>query len=742
MPQEHTPVLETVHMGLQNRQHRAFVPEGSLVVAENVVYGPGAFALEPAKGRRVVGAGVRHADHPITQMVGMEWDKETKVEPDVTGEYQQILYQADGKLRTLVADANYAGPGLAPETSRELVLPPGLALGTKPLSLANYGGEQIVATGAKPLLISRDEVSGELVQQLGVPGNTVRPVFFKQATGGSGISSYIDYWVWVVFGRERLNVPGEDESTVVEWGAAEADTVSRFRNSSQWNGSVYVADPWNRVDVYLGKDEVDAILTDPSEWFATLYIAETTNTGAGGPGPGLENTSYPAKNPWPFGFRFVERFNVSSILQSAVVGGAAGWSHAWQTEGIPEVGKEYYYVGTFDYNWTNAVVVQERFSKPHEPYDIVSVTLDGEAANASEFFAPPPMNFVTMFQQSLVFVDPNDVRSLRFSVPGSPGHCPDIYFVPLETERWDEILMAVPLGRILGVFSKNGVFRLNYLPSGSDANFRDGQVFDELLVRGGLVNSQAVTKVDYGPGVPMVVYVSLQGIFALDLGDTQLELTQNIDWHGMVTPAALASCILVDDPERQRLEFHYRPYGGAPDRKLVFHYAQSQLNRGIPAVTGPVFLAGRTHEARLVAVSDGTQRVVTTTLQGEICYGELGWKDASVGGAETPLRVRQRQIFPAGLTQRAMFDYTVAHLESLQNGGQTEVQRFDGPDQNPTNVSGIKVDVEAEFDDELHILTAVGSGQWYQVEVKSPPTIHGGHKINALGVLLHESGDA
>lgn len=86
--------IEPLHLGLWNAVDRAFLPEGALQTATNVIYKPGDRAPSQAPGRQAISPSLTVSIEPIDAMVPMYWDPgSSKTEGEA--ELAQILVRSD-----------------------------------------------------------------------------------------------------------------------------------------------------------------------------------------------------------------------------------------------------------------------------------------------------------------------------------------------------------------------------------------------------------------------------------------------------------------------------------------------------------------------------------------------------------------------------------------------------------------------------------------------------------------------
>ena len=173
--------------------------------------------------------------------------------------------------------------------------------------------------------------------------------------------------------------------------------------------------------------------------------------------------------------------------------------------------------------------------------------------------APPVLTTIFgPFEHSLLGVNVDEPRVLRFTPSGFPDSWPPGYGIPLETDRRDNIVTGVVLPGRIGVFCNDSVHVIYRLPRDSDSIFAAGTAQDILTKARGCVSRRGATAFTPPGSGGLAAWVSRDGIWSSNLVVAPLPLTDKIDWEGRVDISALSSCRLLDDPLNRRLIFIHR----------------------------------------------------------------------------------------------------------------------------------------------------------------------------------------
>lgn len=174
--------------------------------------------------------------------------------------------------------------------------------------------------------------------------------------------------------------------------------------------------------------------------------------------------------------------------------------------------------------------------------------------------APPVFSVIFgPYQDSMLGVPANDLRTLRFTPAGFPDSWPSAYGIPLETPRRDEIVTGVVLGQRIGVFTKDSVHVVYRLPRDSDSIFAAGEAQNIVTLDRGCVSRRGACVFTVTGRGTLVAWVARDGIWVTNLTPNQyFPVTDIIRWPEHVDIAELSSCRLVNDTDNRRLVFIHR----------------------------------------------------------------------------------------------------------------------------------------------------------------------------------------
>jgi hypothetical protein len=652
---------ETLHLGLVTARDAAFIPKGALTRATNARYRPGDFAVFPAEGRVKCGPvdSENHSIKPIDQIVGIQWDEGTEVAPGVEGEYHQILYITSqvlppfgvGKsLKTVVASDDPQSVDLDEANARSYNIG-NINVGSKPLHAVEFDNEWFLFSGGRGLVLSRIKDTGMTGTRHGMPVNNIR-IRCEDITT-TNVFTAGSWWYWFVWVNTAGRVP--IEGTADGW---EVPNPLPPGEISSWHGVEITAgggptdNNLESVNLYVRNAEW---MEQRPFWADRIYIYRGQTSGVG-PG-GVQ-----VFNAWPIGYR---------ILDVSVA----------QLESIDPVdldgdGVFWLLLGNDDFTYD----VVSQASQPAFP--ATTVRIDSEQFPLGKNGEPPRCSVATVFNESMVCNDEDDKGKTRFSFPQEPHAFPDLFFINHRTGEFDEVVGYVGLGRVLGVYLTNGVERINFLPSNTDFNFREGRLADQVLEQYGATSSEAIAKFTHPSGRVMIAHVARNGIWVSDLfPEGTFEVTRNLNWRALVgDPNNLSSARLENDPDEDRLVMFYNPNGGTPDRMLFLHYDITHLGEDQSfAITGPIMRPGGSVGSTLITLTSGTKRLVSTDSVGRLLYETLGWADESDAGGVTPMDVMTREVYVAGITQQMDNEVLGVHTQPSGASGNTTVRLITTP---------------------------------------------------------------
>jgi hypothetical protein len=665
---------EPLHLGLHNARHPAFLPKGALARTDNTRYRPGDYALYPAEGRAKVGGG-GHSPVVISQMTALEWDPGTEVAPSQEGDFRQILYitrdDSGNHVRTIRAAADPSHGVMAPGAARTLVVPGGIGFGASPLVKTEFKNQFVIATGGESFVVRRKAGVGEEIIPHGMKEQTI--VLQCKTNTTDVITGFKDgiYWFWFTW----YNATYDIEGTMPGWKPLTIQNPSIGPNAvgviASGNGATQV----RSARLYVKKTVFD--LAKPSNAthvrvYVGLQAANTTG-------------AFLNQNPWPLGFRIQE--NEIATLPVEFVDGTHPAACPNGAVRADVVGDCYQIASVFGPADVNGATTQI-------PFEAVRIIEDGETLSAGKRGKPPRSTAVISFNESILANDLDDRRKSRFSFPLDIHAFPVTFYINHESAEWDEVVGYQTDGRVAGVYLKNRVIRVNYLPARSDSNFRAGKVQDVIIERYGAVSGQAIARFTLGDGRPMSAHAAMNGIWFTDFF-TAYKATENISWKKIIGEKNLddlRGAQLRDNPDQERLEFYYPDpafESNFPTKALYLQYGAMHLQQSpnghpLPTVTGPIDLDAGVAASSLATVDGGTRRVVTTDKFGNIYYGDFGWKDEGSPDSLIP-NILTREIYPAGLSKKANVKAVVTHFSPANAGGGARVGLSLLPEGEPIN---------------------------------------------------------
>jgi len=653
-------LLEVLQQGLMNARDPVLMPEGALQKAVNAKYRTADPALWQAEGRALMGSGDQGSGEAIQGMVGIRWESFSGA---ATGEVGTELFQLIFIPRPLVFVESLVPKASPEDVSHDDVRQynfPGLGKlwtpGTEPLELivmtnndaAPVEQNAIVLTGGQSFAMRRTP------QQIVAHGTVGTPVITSGLALNGGLAPFACHDEMDPQFVGTLGDDVEDGLVYTHWVVwrSAADTQAEGSNpggeitSSSWYSkpthilqSDY--DPGDRRSIIL---EIDLGPADdrPSQ-MNQIRVYRCKEPAS----PIKIGDDDVLPNQWPNGIT-LDTITIADIPDACTVGTNWYWKDSDQ--------EILYYKDQ-----------GSLYSDKGDPFPTTSVVLAGLQIQASANGPPPNSSTGDVFQGSLVVDDKDVPRRIRWSMPGSPHAFPFIFFLDVETGNGDEIRSLKAIGNVLLAIFENEVRRINWLPTQTDPDFRQGDVVSEVGTGFGALSKTAVTKFRMPGQGPMVAMAHPSGLWATN-GWDRIELSRNIAWEDMTSELQGAS--LIDNYDAQRLELYYQaPNETDVNYALYFQYDIAHLDRnGTPTVTGPIERPGGVKAAAVISIAGGATRVVTADRAGNLLYEGFGFQDASLG-VFTPLDAMTREIYPMGMGKEVIMEKARAHLKASQFGG-------------------------------------------------------------------------
>lgn len=260
-----------------------------------------------------------------------------------------------------------------------------------------------------------------------------------------------------------------------------------------------------------------------------------------------------------------------------------------------------------------------------DAYPSVTVSPYGFTISAGRGGKPPKATTGDIFQDSLLTNDVDDSSLARYSFPSRIDLFPAPYFLNFDTKEQDEITLIRTVGNVAVVGLKHQIYRINYLPRDTDAEFAPGRAVELFENAHGIAGREAGVVFTLPGHGQVLAYANNYGVFMTD-GYRSRMLTPDLDWWGTVDLNRLNVCKFVNNVELQVLEFYYVPVDAAittyNTKQLYFHYHPSHL-KGDPRsptlkVSGPRDTAMQS--AVSASFADGTRKVYIGTNTGTVNY--------------------------------------------------------------------------------------------------------------------------
>ena len=310
--------------------------------------------------------------------------------------------------------------------------------------------------------------------------------------------------------------------------------------------------------------------------------------------------------------------------------------------------------------------------------DAIGFTIDVPAR-----LNPPDSSTIDTFQGSVVANDIGNGPAIRWSLPGEPEAWPSAYVAVMASRKDDSVTCLKRLNNILLVGTKEELHRVNYLPSETDTDFKEGLSHETISEDAGIVGPLAAVKYSRPGGGTNVAFVSYAGFHTTD-GVTVDYLNRDIKVTDFIDPAYIQYSILVNYPKEKWLVLFYTPTGGTYNTKaLIFSYDQMKEDGTLRAI-GPITVNAR---SACQATLNGTPILLTGHKFGGTIWTEdqgtslTGYTtDGSTQVTAAP-SIIPRRFYPAGLDRNARTEkqYTQHDAAGAQTSMTTVVMTAGSP---------------------------------------------------------------
>jgi hypothetical protein len=286
-------------------------------------------------------------------------------------------------------------------------------------------------------------------------------------------------------------------------------------------------------------------------------------------------------------------------------------------------------------------------------FDVVVISVADTVVPQEKYLLPPTrVSTGAFFQGSLVLNDLDNPRKIVFSYPNDIDAWPALFYITFNSKDNDQVSAVRALGKSLGVFTKTGLWRVNWLPTEADVSFERGTV-SELVCTRGTFWPQSVCEFTDSAGSKLA-WVSDVGVFATDLYQTQ-HLTAHLDWAAMGIAPNITT--LVNNKNSWRLELWCGQKG------YYIHYHPSHVRDGVMAVTGPIDRPGNVFTSCTTRDVNGIEGVITTDRFGSFFLEGGTAVDESLSGLALNMILETREIYPGGMGMEGTLEDSYLHMK-------------------------------------------------------------------------------
>lgn len=310
---------------------------------------------------------------------------------------------------------------------------------------------------------------------------------------------------------------------------------------------------------------------------------------------------------------------------------------------------------TVNIDWIRIVPYTTGTARPIDltgrPYQVVVVSEAGITTVYPSDMPPPVATTGDIFEDQMILNDTGDPSIIRGSLPGNVESFPAPYFVNFETKEADNVTCIRRVGNKIVIGLTHQIYRLNYFPRETDAEFDRGRCYEAISESHGIVGAMAAALFSPDGGAQLLAYVSHDGLHTTDGFQTKV-LTNDLDWATTVRlPSAadvtnyLRTSVLVDYPLLRQLWLYYTPPGQTANTKaLVLHYdPQHRREDGTLKITGPVDVAALSACCGRLA---GEDTLLTGQAAGFVYVEDRGYTHNA--GGTIPFSVQSREMYPGG----------------------------------------------------------------------------------------------
>lgn len=306
-----------------------------------------------------------------------------------------------------------------------------------------------------------------------------------------------------------------------------------------------------------------------------------------------------------------------------------------------------------------------------QPFPALTVKPFGVTISTGRNGPPPKSSTGDIFQDSLVVNDVTDESIIRYSWPAKPDAFPTLYFLNFETKDQDRVTLIKTVGNNMVVGLSSQIYRVQYLPRDTDAEFDRGRAIELIENNHGIVGPMAGCVFSMQDGAQILAYVSRFGLHRTDTYRTTT-LTNDLNWESMVDLNNLSRTVIINNPERYELQVYYVPRGSATPTlltrriRLSYHPLHIKGDGGLK-VSGPD--TGVWQSAALAVLRDGSRPLYTGSNTGRVFLENQG--------SYSTMTLKSRQMYLAGAGGEWKYDGLYVHHTLYATSGATSPMNID-----------------------------------------------------------------
>lgn len=261
---------------------------------------------------------------------------------------------------------------------------------------------------------------------------------------------------------------------------------------------------------------------------------------------------------------------------------------------------------------------------------------------------PPIASTGDVFQGSLVTNDIEVPTAIAYSLADQPDYFPALYRMAFDTASKDRVTNITSLNNMLMIGLAGQVWRVNYLPRETDAEFAAGRVQDLVDPFYGVVGPKAACKLTIG-GELIMAYVSASELRYTN-GVSSGTLVTDVNIRDYVDESQLNLIELTNNPRYSELVLKY-PVGGG-FKTLRFSYHKTHMKETGLKCSGP-------HDETATSWALGVSPVGEQLLYAGYSDGSVYKMNVGVANARPLLKTRE--MYSAGPGNEWTYDELWVH---------------------------------------------------------------------------------